>query len=61
MVDQAIWSKKMSNGTRRIPVSPEQVQSQLLRFVLLPQLLYHNAIVCSPYFIMQTQDEISLK
>ncbi|KAK2507879.1 hypothetical protein MC885_017038 [Smutsia gigantea] len=24
MVDQAIWSKKMSNGTRRIPVSPEQ-------------------------------------
>lgn len=27
MVDQAIWSKKMSNGTRRIPVSPEQVQS----------------------------------
>ncbi|XP_051060686.1 actin-related protein 8 isoform X4 [Phodopus roborovskii] len=27
MVDQAIWSKKMSNGTRRIPVSPEQARS----------------------------------
>uniref|UniRef100_A0A8C3L5W6 Actin-related protein 8 n=1 Tax=Chrysolophus pictus TaxID=9089 RepID=A0A8C3L5W6_CHRPC len=25
MVDQAIWSKKMSNGARRIPVSPDQV------------------------------------
>uniref|UniRef100_A0A8V1ADI0 Actin-related protein 8 n=1 Tax=Gallus gallus TaxID=9031 RepID=A0A8V1ADI0_CHICK len=24
MVDQAIWSKKMSNGARRIPVSPDQ-------------------------------------
>nr|KAF6419826.1 actin related protein 8 [Molossus molossus] len=44
MVDQAIWSKKMSNGTRRIPVSPEQVWSQLFRFILLVQLLYHNAI-----------------
>ncbi|XP_063501752.1 actin-related protein 8 isoform X2 [Symphalangus syndactylus] len=27
MVDQAIWSKKMSNGTRRIPVSPEQARA----------------------------------
>lgn len=25
MVDQAIWSKKMSNGMRRTPVSAEQV------------------------------------
>lgn len=25
MVDQAIWSKKMSNGVRRTPVSAEQV------------------------------------
>lgn len=44
MVDQAIWSKKMSNGTRRIPVSPEQVQSQLFIFILLAQLLHRNAI-----------------
>lgn len=26
MVDQAIWSKKMSNGVRRTPVSAEQVR-----------------------------------
>lgn len=25
MVEQAIWSKKMSNGVRRTPVSSEQV------------------------------------
>uniref|UniRef100_A0A4W3GXH7 Actin-related protein 8 n=1 Tax=Callorhinchus milii TaxID=7868 RepID=A0A4W3GXH7_CALMI len=27
MVDQAIWSKKMSNGARRIPAPPDQVRS----------------------------------
>ncbi|XP_067383309.1 actin-related protein 8 isoform X3 [Channa argus] len=27
MVDQAIWSKKMSNGVRRTPVSPEQARA----------------------------------
>ncbi|KAK1332288.1 hypothetical protein QTO34_006961 [Cnephaeus nilssonii] len=32
MVDQAIWSKKMSNGTRRIPVSPEQRINDALSF-----------------------------
>lgn len=28
MVDQAIWSKKMSNGVRRTPVSAEQVRNE---------------------------------
>ncbi|XP_055503485.1 actin-related protein 8 isoform X2 [Leucoraja erinacea] len=27
MVDQAIWSKKMSNGARRIPAPPDQVRA----------------------------------
>ncbi|XP_043933549.1 actin-related protein 8 [Protopterus annectens] len=27
MIDQAIWSKKMSNGARRIPVAPDQARA----------------------------------
>ncbi|POI24070.1 hypothetical protein CIB84_012182 [Bambusicola thoracicus] len=35
MVDQAIWSKKMSNGARRIPVSPDQYYRCIL---LIPDI-----------------------
>lgn len=34
MVDQAIWSKKMSNGVRRTPVSAEQVGLDFVPFLL---------------------------
>lgn len=59
MVDQAIWSKKMSNGTRRIPVSPEQVQSSL--FLQIHSVTAVLSISAIHDFIMQTKDEISLK
>ncbi|XP_053326025.1 actin-related protein 8 [Spea bombifrons] len=41
MVDQAIWSKKMSNGARRIPVLPEQVRAYNKQ--MRPAVLDHNS------------------
>ncbi|KAM4721654.1 actin-related protein 8 isoform 1-T4 [Rhinophrynus dorsalis] len=41
MVDQAIWSKKMSNGTRRIPVSPEQARAYNKQ--MRPAILDHSS------------------
>ncbi|XP_053576718.1 actin-related protein 8 [Bombina bombina] len=41
MVDQAIWSKKMSNGTRRIPVLPEQTRAYNKQ--MRPAILDHNS------------------
>uniref|UniRef100_A0A8C5WKG0 Actin-related protein 8 n=2 Tax=Leptobrachium leishanense TaxID=445787 RepID=A0A8C5WKG0_9ANUR len=41
MVDQAIWSKKMSNGTRRIPVLPEQ--ARVYNKQIRPAILDHNS------------------
>lgn len=61
MVDQAIWSKKMSNGTRRIPVSPEQVRPQLFQFNLSAQLLHHSAIHVLCLFTLQIQEGIFFK
>ncbi|CAI9549438.1 unnamed protein product [Staurois parvus] len=43
MVDQAIWSKKMSNGTRRIPVVPEQARAYNKQ--MRPAILDHNSDV----------------
>lgn len=43
MVDQAIWSKKMSNGTRRIPVVPEQARAYNKQ--IRPAILDHNSDV----------------
>ncbi|XP_069506089.1 actin-related protein 8-like [Ambystoma mexicanum] len=40
MVDQAIWSKKMSNGTRRIPVSPDQARAYNKQ--MRPAILDHS-------------------
>ncbi|XP_064931382.1 actin-related protein 8 isoform X2 [Columba livia] len=41
MVDQAIWSKKMSNGARRIPVSPDQARSYNRQ--MRPAILDHSS------------------
>ncbi|MEE6501718.1 hypothetical protein FKM82_004301 [Ascaphus truei] len=41
MVDQAIWSKKMSNGTRRIPVSAEQARAYNKQ--MRPAILDHSS------------------
>ncbi|XP_069592807.1 actin-related protein 8 isoform X2 [Ranitomeya imitator] len=41
MVDQAIWSKKMSNGTRRIPVMPEQARAHNKQ--IRPAILDHDS------------------
>ncbi|EMP27890.1 Actin-related protein 8, partial [Chelonia mydas] len=41
MVDQAIWSKKMSNGARRIPVSPDQSRSYNRQ--MRPAILDHSS------------------
>ncbi|NP_001080725.1 ARP8 actin related protein 8 homolog S homeolog [Xenopus laevis] len=41
MVDQAIWSKKMSNGTRRIPVMPEQARAYNKQ--IRPAILDHDS------------------
>ncbi|CAH2313116.1 actin-related 8 [Pelobates cultripes] len=41
MVDQAIWSKKMSNGTRRIPVLPEQARAYNRQ--IRPAILDHSS------------------
>ncbi|XP_029456757.1 actin-related protein 8 isoform X1 [Rhinatrema bivittatum] len=41
MVDQAIWSKKMSNGARRIPVSPEQ--ARVYNKQMRPAILDHSS------------------
>ncbi|KAM4651538.1 actin-related protein 8 [Discoglossus pictus] len=41
MVDQAIWSKKMSNGTRRIPVLPEQARAYNKQ--MRPAILDHSS------------------
>lgn len=41
MVDQAIWSKKMSNGTRRIPVSPDQARAYNKQ--IRPAVLDHSS------------------
>ncbi|XP_071982808.1 actin-related protein 8 isoform X1 [Engystomops pustulosus] len=41
MVDQAIWSKKMSNGTRRIPAVPEQARAYNKQ--MRPAILDHDS------------------
>uniref|UniRef100_A0A8D0LCU4 Actin related protein 8 n=1 Tax=Sphenodon punctatus TaxID=8508 RepID=A0A8D0LCU4_SPHPU len=41
MVDKAIWSKKMSNGARRIPVSPDQARSYNRH--MRPAILDHSS------------------
>ncbi|KAM4022598.1 actin-related protein 8 [Anomaloglossus baeobatrachus] len=41
MVDQAIWSKKLSNGTRRIPVVPEQARAYNKQ--IRPAILDHDS------------------
>ncbi|XP_072277039.1 actin-related protein 8 [Pyxicephalus adspersus] len=43
MVDQAIWSKKMSNGSRRIPVVPEQARAYNKQ--MRASILDHNSEV----------------
>ncbi|KAM5148377.1 actin-related protein 8 isoform 2-T2 [Mantella aurantiaca] len=43
MVDQAIWSKKMSNGMRRIPVVPEQARAYNKQ--MRPAILDHKSDV----------------
>lgn len=61
MVDQAIWSKKMSNGTRRIPVSPEQVRLTLQIYSFITTICIIIPFTCSSYITMQIQDGSSLK
>ncbi|XP_015671693.1 actin-related protein 8 [Protobothrops mucrosquamatus] len=41
MVDQAIWSKKMSNGARRTPISPDQIRSYNRQ--MRPAILDHSS------------------
>uniref|UniRef100_A0A8C5RZY0 Actin-related protein 8 n=1 Tax=Laticauda laticaudata TaxID=8630 RepID=A0A8C5RZY0_LATLA len=41
MVDQAIWSKKMSNGARRTPISPDQIRS--FNRQMRPAILDHSS------------------
>uniref|UniRef100_A0A8C3LBJ2 Actin-related protein 8 n=1 Tax=Chrysolophus pictus TaxID=9089 RepID=A0A8C3LBJ2_CHRPC len=49
MVDQAIWSKKMSNGARRIPVSPDQVTPlETVNNCLCSHAVYFTALYVNP-------------